>query len=115
MSQKQGFQVFDNNGNVTVDVTDSLTRVLGTATITGGETLIIYNNAFVRNKTRPFIYMIRAIWVDTGITPDPDYDYVFMGPDLSVGDGFLKLSYWHRGGNLGSRYCCGGTFLYGVY
>ena len=104
----QGLQVFDNQGNVVVDVTDRLTKVLGTATIPANTTSGTISN--------PLIVSDVSIWyVITKITFDERWtrmDAVMGLPVFTQVDGGI---HWEYVPEQGYYYKAGVEIIYGVY
>lgn len=63
----QGLQVFDENGNVVVDITDRLTKVLGTASIRPTTTAGTITDSLITENVTLW-YAVTNITYDEGVT-----------------------------------------------
>lgn len=101
----QGFQTFNEDGSVDVDVTSRLPRLLGMVSIgTNQRTGRISNSGITPNTAIWWFLLSATTNFSAGDRSVPTYEY----PTITQGDGFLDWSF-PSGRNL----AC--TLLYGVY
>lgn len=101
----QGFQTFNEDGSVDVDVTSRLPRLLGMVSIGANQRTGRISNSGITPNTAIWWFLLSAT---TNFSAEdrsvPTYEY----PTITQGDGFLDWSF-PSGRNL----AC--TLLYGVY
>ena len=101
----QGFQTFNEDGSVDVDVTSRLPRLLGTVSIGASQRTGRISNSGITPNTNIWWFLLSATTnFSAGDRSVPTYEY----PTITQGDGFLDWSF-PSGRNL----AC--TLLYGVY
>jgi hypothetical protein len=107
---KQGLQVFDENGNQTLDITTRLTKCLGTLTISAdtssGE---ITDEAFKTNDLWVVITQITNPYFSSNYSND-DLTYIPL-PTFTQEDGKMKWEY--KESDTAKRTGC--VIVYGVY
>lgn len=101
----QGFQTFNEDGSVDVDVTSRLPRLLGMVSISANQRTGRISNSGITPNTNIWWFLLSATTnFSAGDRSVPTYEY----PTITQGDGFLDWSF-PSGRNL----AC--TLLYGVY
>ena len=106
----QGLQVFDENGNCIVDITERITKYLGTFTVpTNADSGTVANSEIGDGD---LWYVIEIDALSNGVVGSGD-NVVFSYPVITKGDGQLNWSYPHSADYTYRRY--GVTVHYGVY
>lgn len=129
--QKQGLQVFDANGNIVIDISDSLTRIIGGGTFDGNDSSL-KDDKIVGSRV-----WIRIVSI-THATSNPIEKTVGIAPVFTVSGNTISWKYdksnikiingWFGaptnasyipvwGDNMSQiKYAnCTGNFLYGAY
>ena len=102
----QGLQVFDENGNVVVDITDRLTKVLGTASIRPTTTAGTITNALIVDSNKMWYAITSVNFNQSWTVMDADIEM----PVLTQINGGISWEYVKN-----SRYKAGIDIIYGVY
>lgn len=101
----QGFQTFNDDGSVDVDVSNRLPRLLGSVSIGANQATGRVTNAGITKNTNIWWFLLSASTNFSAADRNvPTYEY----PTITQGDGFLDWSF-----PSGRRLAC--TLLYGVY
>lgn len=101
----QGFQTFNEDGSVDVDVTTRLPRLLGIVTINASQTTGRITNAGITKNTNVWWFIQSATTNFSAADKTvPTYEY----PTITQGDGYLDWSF-----PAGRKLAC--KLLYGVY
>lgn len=69
----QGLQVFDSGGNLTLDVTERLTVLVGTATANGSDGSV-YVGALPAGSFWALVFPTTGMFATTGNTPNVTYE-----------------------------------------
>ena len=101
----QGFQTFNDDGSVDVDVTVRLPRLLGSVSISASQRTGRIVNAGITKDTNIWWFLLSA---STNFSAADKSVPVYEYPTITQGEGFLDWSF-PSGRNL----AC--TLLYGVY
>lgn len=102
----QGLQVFDENGNVVVDITDRLTKVLGTASIRPTTTAGTITNALINSNTTLWYVIANVEYSASTTSINADLEL----PVLTQTNGGVHWEYVNN-----SNYKAGIDIIYGVY
>ncbi len=101
----QGFQTFNADESIDVDVTDRLPRFLGSVAISTSQTSGRVYNAGINEYTDIWWFLIGATTnFSAAEASSPTYEY----PTITKGNGYLEWSF-----PKGRALSC--TLLYGVY
>lgn len=101
----QGFQTFNEDGSVDVDVTTRLPRLLGIVTIKASQTTGRITNAGITKNTNVWWFIQSATTNFSAADKTvPTYEY----PTITQGDGYLDWNF-----PAGRKLAC--KLLYGVY
>lgn len=99
----EGMQVFDGDGNIVVNTTDTICNSLGYVETDGKTSGIIENAAIKKNRT--WVAVVFPKW-----TPELAEWVVPAPPNINVEDG--KISYSYNGQNT---FVIGGILYWGLY
>lgn len=106
----QGLQVFDENGNVVVDITERITKYLGSFTVpTDADSGTITNSEIGDGD----LWYAMVIDSSTPSSVPTGGDVIYSYPVITKGDGVLYWNYPHSQTSYYKRY--GVTIHYGVY
>lgn len=101
----QGFQTFNADGSIDVDVTSRLPRLLGSVSIAANQTSGRIVNAGISKNTSVWWFLLSATTNFSAADKSvPTYEY----PQITQGEGFLDWTF-----PAGRNLAC--TLLYGVY
>ena len=107
----QGIQVFDENGNCIVDVTERINKYLGSFTIDGTADSGTVTNEELAEGDLWYAFEIKGIAGSSIVSTDENA--IFSFPVITKGNGKLTWQYPHSISSTYRRYSV--TVYYGVY